>query len=91
MKKLPVFEIEDTLTELNDNPSLQRVTMFVGAKEIVRATRRFPPKKGDTRMEVIVTVGAPNFRERQVIARAKRDKMTPPEKLLAFFPKKGKR
>lgn len=92
MKQLPVFEIEDALSALNDTPGLKRITKFVNEKTIVRATRRFPPRKGDTRTEVILTVGTPNFRERRIIARAKRDKMPPPESVMAFFPKKkGKR
>lgn len=92
MKQLPVFEIEDVLNQLNDTPALKRVTRFITSKSIVRATRRFPPRKGDSRTEVVLTIGAPNYQERRIVERAKRDKMTPPESVMTFFPKKkGKR
>lgn len=93
MKNFPIFTVEDVLHEMVKDPSIKRLTHFCeGGKMVARATRRFRPSARDAREEFIVTGGAPNHRERQVMARAKRDKLPPPEKLVAYFPKKkGKR
>lgn len=70
-------------------------TKFVSEKEVVRATRRLYgkklPRKGSN-IELVVTIGRPNYAERQFIADCKKAGLKFPIKKirLKFPPKKRK-
>lgn len=62
-------------------PEARIVTRCLSAKRIVRATRR-RSKFRDGRTEIIVTIGKPNYAEREAIARAVAAGRTFPIKLV---------
>ena len=50
----------------------KRATKYLAVDQVVRATRRDwydgkPPRKGARTVEVVLTIGKPNYRERQYI------------------------
>jgi hypothetical protein len=65
---------------------------FIDEKTIVRATWRFKPTSRASRREMIVTFGAPNYLERDVIKRCKKAQEPLPGKVqLRAYPKKAKK
>ena len=63
---------------------------YLDAKTVVRATWRFKPRSRRTREEIVVTFGAPNYRERLFIKRcAKAGEPFPVRKVqLIYYPVK---
>jgi len=56
------------------NPGVRQAVLYFGPKRVVRATRRHKYSKCLTRVEILVTDGVPNYRERERIKRFKGDK-----------------
>ena len=69
---------------------VRQATFYYHPKEIVRATRRFQPRRQDRTVEVVLTIGQPNSRERRFIAlRKKAGEPFPVRKLqLEWFKKR---
>jgi hypothetical protein len=44
-----------------------QTTKYLSPNEVIRATRRHKPSARARRIEAVLTVGAPNYRERQFI------------------------
>lgn len=61
-----------------------QVTKFLSDREVIRATRRHKPSKRHTRIELVLTVGAPNYRERKFIKLCRRAGEPFPVKRLQF-------
>jgi len=55
---------------INDNA--YKATKYVNDRYVIKATRRGKPDGRDSRRETIVTVGAPNYAEREFIKMCKR-------------------
>lgn len=64
-------------------------TKYVSEKLVVRATWRFKPRAGNSRQEIAVTYGEPNFLERAFVARCKKAGEPFPVKKVQFsaYPK----
>jgi hypothetical protein len=62
--------------------TVKTATMYCGEKMTIKATRRGIPSKKDTRTEVLVTIGKPNYKEREFIKKAKKEGTTFPIKKL---------
>jgi len=45
----------------------RRATVFLGPKQVVRATRRHKPDGRANYVELVLTVGVPNYREREFV------------------------
>lgn len=67
-------------------------TMIVSPKHIVRATWRFKPNARNKREEMVVTIGAPNYDEREFINKCKKAGEPFPIKKIQykFYPKANK-
>lgn len=50
----------------------RRATVYVAPDLVVKATRRHRPRKNSGSIEMVVTVGVPNYAEREFIKQAKR-------------------
>lgn len=46
----------------------RRATFYQHPRQIVRATRRWKPRKGERTVELLMTFGKPNYRERRFIS-----------------------
>jgi hypothetical protein len=70
----------------------RRATRYISPTEVVKATRRHKPRKSDRTTEMVVTVGRPNYAEREFIKRCKKSgEPLPVNKIhLEFYAKKGK-
>lgn len=64
---------------------------YVDEKTIVRATWRFKPNARHRRDEMVVTIGAPNYAEREFIKKCKKAGEPLPVKKIQFraYPKKA--
>lgn len=49
----------------------KRATKYISSKEVVKATLQGRPRKNDRSRTILFTIGAPNYEERQFIARWK--------------------
>lgn len=69
------------------DPTMRTVTVFCGnladVKERIRMTRR-------GKNELLVTMGKPNYQEREFLKLCKKAKTRPRKVLFRFFPKKKK-
>lgn len=67
-------------------------TKYLGPKDIVRATRVLCRGRIDNRRntEVVLTIGRPNYQEREFIKKCKKDSFPIKEIQLKFPPKKRK-
>ena len=62
------------------NPELRSVTRVLSAKRMVRATRR-KTSRGN-KMDIVVTIGPPNYAERAAIKKATKNGASFPIKLV---------
>jgi hypothetical protein len=49
-----------------------QTTKYLSDREVIRATRRWKPSKRERRIELVLTVGEPNYRERKFIKACKK-------------------
>lgn len=49
----------------------RRATKFISPRDVVKATRRHKPDKRSNSTEVVVTIGRPNYAEREFIKRCR--------------------
>lgn len=56
----------------------RRATKYSSPRFVARATRRHKPDRRNSRTEFVVTIGAPNYREREFIKLAQKAKETFP-------------
>lgn len=54
------------------NPKIRQAVKYVSEKMVVTATRRHKPRGRMSRVEVVVTIGAPNYKARQYIKACKK-------------------
>lgn len=82
--------VSDVLASINTDPKIKTATKFVSPKFTVKATRRFKFTRRATRDEVVLTFGAPNYKEREFIKTATKVKEPFPVKKvqLRFRPEK---
>ena len=55
-----------------DEKGIKTATVYMSVREVVRATNKRKPRKGQNR-EIILTIGKPNCAERQYIAMCERE------------------
>jgi hypothetical protein len=76
--------------ELISGNEVKRATKYLSDKVVVKATRRGTPRKGSN-LEMVLTVGKPNFKERNFIKACKKaNESFPVKKIQLSFIKKGK-
>lgn len=61
------YAIDEVVTALFSSPDIYKAEKYLSPKLVVRATRRHKPSKRDRQTELVVTIGAPNYLERQFI------------------------
>ena len=61
-----------TLLRTAFDPTVQQATKYLTPTLIARVTRRFKHRARDRRQEFVVTVGEPNYREREFIRDCRR-------------------
>ena len=66
-------------------------TKYLGSQFVVRATWRTRPHKKNTREEMVVTYGAPNYLESAAIKRMLKEGVTLPLKMVVLKPWPKKR
>lgn len=66
MNLIPNTAIVAVCRALN-NGEFKSATKYLGSKLVVRATWRHKPKKSNTREELVLTYGRPNYLERRFI------------------------
>lgn len=69
--KIPRNAIAEVI-EVLTTTGARKTTKFLDEKTIVRATHQRKPSKRDVTTTIILTMGRPNFRERQFIKACKR-------------------
>jgi len=71
----------------------RQATVYLGSKAVVTATRRFKPDKRDKRVDIVLKLGAPNYREAKFINDCfKAGEPLPVRKVqLKFWPKPKRR
>jgi len=84
MELIPRYAVDKTVGVLLSDLKLKRVTYIVSPKLTVSATRRFKGSKRNTREDIALTIGAPNFKSRQLIQSAKKVGEPFPIKKLQF-------
>ncbi len=79
------------IERIREDNLVRRATAYVSPNKIVRATRKFKERKGGN-IEMVLTIGKPNFSEREVIKKAISDKKNFPLKViyLKLYPLKKK-
>jgi len=50
----------------------RKATKFLSPILVIKASRRFPPRKGAPIVDLVLTIGKPNYEERRFIAQAKK-------------------
>lgn len=85
--------ISKTILALFEEPTVRQATTFLSERLIVRATARFKFAKRMRLNEIVLTVGQPNYREREFIRTCKKAKEPLPVKnvQLKFWPEKKRR
>lgn len=84
-----IYDSVDTLIRnLVGNRKIQSQMEVLGPRLSVVITRRIKPDKRHSRQEFVVTFGAPNYRGRELIKRAKRHGFDYPLQDSRFY-KKG--
>lgn len=66
MELIPNTAIVAVCRALNDG-EFRSATKYMGSRLVVRATWRCKPNKKNTREELVITYGAPNYREAKFI------------------------
>lgn len=61
----------EMLTKMLCDPSIRSYMRVLGPRDSIVVTRRLKPRKRASRSEFCVTIGAPNYRARQLLKRAK--------------------
>ena len=76
MRKVNAYEsaILDVIGAVGDSivTRVRSAVKYISDKEVVKATRRFKPSKRNTREEVLLTIGRPNYAERKFIKLCKK-------------------
>ena len=90
--KIPRNAISKAVESLLETDARQ-ATVYLGPKAVVTATRRFKPDKRSKRVDLVLKLGAPNYREAQFInACFKAGEPLPVRKVqLKFWPNPKKR
>lgn len=80
-----IYQLGEMLVDLEGDPKLRSISSFTeDGKGVVRLSRRHKPSARDSRVELVLTYGTLNCKERAVQAAAKRRGETPVEKILSF-------
>jgi hypothetical protein len=84
-----VIAVVDACMEI---PGVKTAVKILAPTFTVRATRRFKPSKKDTRPEIILTMGEPNYQETEFIKKCKAaGEPFPVKKVqLKYYPEKKK-
>jgi hypothetical protein len=71
---------------------VHKATKYLSPKLVIKATRRDRPSKRERSVSVVVTIGIPNYRERDFIKKCQRAGESFPVKRIQFqfWPKKPK-
>lgn len=84
--------IEECFTALGNNPDLRRATFYDTPKFVVKVTRQRRVDRRDHGQTFIVTVGRPNYAEREYIRVAKKaGQPFPFGPIYTYWPKKRAR
>lgn len=68
IKQINSFHLTSAFAEMQGDRTVKKVTRFLGdGVTVVRLTRRIKPHSRSLRDEIALTVGRPNFRERQFL------------------------
>ena len=75
------------------NSDCKTATKYIDANTVARATWRHKPKSRNSREEMVVTIGCPNYLERKFVAKCKKSGEPFPVKKVQFrhFPIKKKK
>lgn len=87
----PIQAISQVLGAAFIDASVQRATFYASPKYTIKATRRFRPRKNDAYESYVLTLGVPNYAEREFIKKCKKaGEPFPVKKIqLRFYKKKG--
>lgn len=76
MRKVNVYEsaVLDVIEAVGNScvTGARSAVKYISEKEVVRATRRLKPDKRNTREEVVLTIGKPNYAERAFVKLCKK-------------------
>lgn len=65
-----------------------KATKFIGPTQVIKATRHGKARKGERTTQMVVTVGRPNYAEREFISRCRKaGEPFPVKKIQLKFPK----
>lgn len=64
--------ITQAVTTLAANPDARSATKYASEKIVIKATHRSRPRANATHVEIVLTVGTPNFRERAFLRACKK-------------------
>jgi len=68
MKLYPVyFHAVAEVADLCVTHGARKATKYINDKDVVTATRRFKPRKGESIVDLVVKIGKANFMERKFI------------------------
>lgn len=65
-------DVIDTLISSLVKSGARQATKYVSPTQTIKATRRHKPNKRDLRVEFVLTIGRPNYKERAFIKTAKK-------------------
>lgn len=84
--------VDTLLAALDQDSEVRKATYYYDEKYVVKASLRHTPSSRDTRVELVLTWGYPNYEEREFIKLCKKAKVPFPVKKiqLKFWPKKKK-
>lgn len=71
-KKIDPIHVAEVFEALTRLPGVQSVVKIIDAKTAVKATYRFKPNNRNTREEIVITFGKPDYAERHRIERGKK-------------------